>query len=604
VAVAPNDRKPGLFRVVIKLVDRPAVKVVRAGPVRRAAAGPDEGSDEGSELPLRFAGDALGAAPRSRDPTFLEAAVPEPEHVHDHLVLGAGPAGLQLGALLRASGRDFLILEAGAAPGAFFARFPRHRTLISINKPHTGVSDPELNLRMDWNSLLSPDEPLLFTGYTPRYFPSADVMTRYLADYAAAHDLPIRFGARVVRVDRDGGDGAFTATDESGAVYRARRLVVATGVSKPYIPDVPGIEHAEQYPDMPVDPAGYTDQRVLILGKGNSALETADNLIETAAVIHVAGPHSLRLAWQSHYVGHLRAVNNNFLDTYQLKSQNAVLDGDVRSIEPAEGGGYLVRFAFARADEVVKELYYDRVLACTGFRFDASIFADGCRPRLAINDRFPEQTSAHESTNVPGLYFAGTLMQQRDFKKATTGFIHGFRYTVRALHHILEQREEKTPWPYREVSQEPAALADALLERVNRSSALWQQFSVMADVIALPGDGGAARYYEEVPVAYARDGGLTDAPDLLAVTLEYGPDHDKVDPFDITVRRVGQDSAADAHDAAYLHPVIRLYRDGAPVAEHHVAENLENEWTKPQAHRDPLVAFLAGLGSLTAAATA
>jgi hypothetical protein len=45
--------------------------------------------------------------------------------------------------------------------------------------------------------------------------------------------------------------------------------------------------------------------------------------METAAVIHVAGPHSIRMAWRTHYVGHLRAVNNNFLDTYQLKSQNA-----------------------------------------------------------------------------------------------------------------------------------------------------------------------------------------------------------------------------------------------------------------------------------------
>ena len=527
--------------------------------------------------------------------TYLEAAVPE--RVYDYLVIGAGPAGLQLGQLLRSASRDFLILEAAGAPGAFFATFPRHRTLISINKPHTGSTDPELNLRMDWNSLLSPDPELLFTRYTPRYFPAAEDLSRYLADFAAAFELPIRFDTRVVRIDRDGPHGDFTATDGDGGEYRARRLVMATGVSKPYIPDVPGIEHAEQYAEMSTDPEDYTDQRVLILGKGNSAFETADGLIETAAVVHVAGPGSIRLAWQSHYVGHLRAVNNNFLDTYQLKSQNAVLDGSVRGIEAAEGGGFRVRFAFARADEVVKELHYDRVLACTGFRFDASVFADGCRPRLVIKDRFPEQTPAHESVNVPGLYFAGTLMQQRDFKKSTTGFIHGFRYTVRALHHILEQRDHDVPWPYREVPDKPADLTAAVLERVNRSSALWQQFGVLADVLVTSRDGGSARYYEEVPVAYARDGGLSGDPnspddtDLVAVTLEYGPDHDKVDPFDITVRRPGQDQAAEAHDAAYLHPVVRLYRNGEEVAVHHVAENLENEWNKPQAHRDPLTAF-------------
>jgi hypothetical protein len=36
--------------------------------------------------------------------------------------------------------------------------------------------------------------------------------------------------------------------------------------------------------------------------------------------------------------------------------------------------------------------------------------------------------------------------------------------------------------------------------------------------------------------------------------------------------------------------VVRLYRRNELVAEHHVAENLENDWTGP-AHRNPLSAF-------------
>jgi thioredoxin reductase len=533
-----------------------------------------------------------------------------------HLVIGAGPAGLQLARHLQEAGRDYTVLEAGSAPGTFFATFPRHRTLISINKPHTGTDDPELNLRMDWNSVLSSDPELLFTRYTERYFPAADDLRRYLADYAAAGALRIEYGARVTRIERDeqgggdgdgdgggvsggdgiGGNGGFVVTTEDGVRRRAGVVVVATGVGKPYVPDVPGIEHVEQYASMPVDPAGFTDQRVLILGKGNSAFETADNLIEKAAVIHLAGPHTLRLAWQSHFVGHLRAVNNNFLDTYQLKSQNAILDGRVLGIEPQEGGGFLVRFSFVRADEAVKELYYDRVLCCTGFRLDTAPFADGCRPALVINDRFAELTSGYESVNVPGLYFAGTLMQQRDFKRGTSGFIHGFRYGVRALSRILDQREG-VAWPQRSLPGTARELADAVVRRVNRSSALWQQFGVMADVILVSG-GGEGRYLEEVPFHYALDGGVAEpgavlpGDELMAlVTLEYGPDHDKIDPFDISVRRVAQDRPEQAADAAYLHPVIRVYRGGELVGEHHMAENLENDWDGEDTHRAPLEAF-------------
>jgi len=507
----------------------------------------------------------------------------------DCLVVGAGPAGLQLGQHLAEAGREYLVLEAGSSPGTFFRTFPRHRRLISINKVHTGTDDPELNLRMDWNSLLSPDPRLLFRHYSSRYFPDAGDLARYLADYADALALNVRYDTRVARIGR--AEQGFEVATAAGDTLAARVVVVATGVGNPYVAPIPGIELAEQYATVSVDPADFVDQRVLIIGKGNSALETADNLVETAAVIHIAGPSSIRMAWKSHYVGHLRAVNNNFLDTYQLKSQNAILDGTVESIERHPDGGFLVRFAFSRANEFVKELRYDRVIGCTGFRFDASIFAPDCRPELIHNDRFPVLTSAYESTVTPGVYFAGTLMQQRDFKRSTGGFIHGFRYAIRALSHILEQREHDAPWPSTELGTSPEELAAAVLVRVNRTSALWQQFGVLGDVVSVADDGSAC-YLEEVPVDYVHDGGLgRDVHEVFVVTLEYGPDHDKVDPFDITVARVAQDDTERSFDAAYLHPVVRHHRDGRLVAVHHLAENLENEWAKPAAHRDPLIAF-------------
>jgi thioredoxin reductase len=511
---------------------------------------------------------------------------------HDYLIIGAGPAGLQLAALLERDGRDYAVLERGAGPGTFFTRYPRHRTLISINKVHTGYTDPEQRLRMDWNSLLSDDPGLLFTRYSPRYFPGADDMVRYLADFAAKTGVRVHYGTDVVRISRD--DGDFVVTDHSGQTWRAARLVVATGVSQLYVPPIPGIEHAERYDTFEVDPASFTDQRVLVIGKGNSGFETADALVEHAAVIHLAGPHSVRLAWQTHYVGHLRAVNNNFLDTYQLKSENAVLDGTVERIEPRPGGGFRVLFRYARTVEKLRELEYDRIVACTGFRFDASVFDETCRPALVINDRFPEQTPAFESTTVPGLYFTGTLTQARDFKKSTSGFIHGFRYGVRALHRILAARHHDRPWPATGLDPSPDAIGDAIVARVNRSSALWQQFAVIGDVVTV--SGGTARYAEEVPVAYVADGGLDNghgpAEHRFVTTLEYGSDHDTVDPFDISIPRVAENDAVNAHDASYLHPVVRYFRDGVLAATHHLAENLENHWDLPAVHQQPLAVFV------------
>jgi cation diffusion facilitator CzcD-associated flavoprotein CzcO len=486
----------------------------------------------------------------------------------EYVVIGAGPAGLQAAYYLRQAGREYVVLEAGPTPGTFYRTFPRHRRMISINKPHTGWHDAEKNLRVDWNSLLSDDPALRFTRYTDRYFPHADDYVRYLADFAVG--LDIRYRCRVRRVS-----GSFTVDCENGESFTADRVVVATGFGAMNVPAIPGIETAERYADVPVDPDGFTDQRVLIIGKGNSAFETADNLTERAAVIHVAGPRSINFAWRTHFIGHLRAVNNNFLDTYQLKTQNMVLDGDILQIE-RRPDDYLVTFSYARRDKIV-QLAYDRVITCTGFRMDASIFAGDCRPALTINDRFPALTAEWESINVPGLYFAGTLTQSRDFKKHTSAFIHGFRYGIRALVRMLERKHHGVDWPHRVVP--PEARADAVLARINRTSALFQQFGFLCDVITPDG-----RYYEEMPLDYV------PFADCFTISLEYGAGHDAIDPFDVAAGRRWE--ADKSHDDRYLHPVVRWRHNHQVAGTLRLPEDICNDWTDEKVYREPLRAFV------------
>ena len=57
------------------------------------------------------------------------------------------------------------------AAGSFFERYPRHRTLISINKRYTGKVNREFNERHDWNSLLSNDPQLEFRRFSSDFFP-------------------------------------------------------------------------------------------------------------------------------------------------------------------------------------------------------------------------------------------------------------------------------------------------------------------------------------------------------------------------------------------------------------------------------------------------
>ena len=70
---------------------------------------------------------------------------------------------------------------------------------------------------------------------------------------------------------------------------------------------------------------------------------------------------------------------------------------------------------------------------------------------------------SHFGPGVPGLYAAGTITHNLDFRKSAGGFIHGFRYTSRAkrgetkavlrsraLFRLLEERNFGVPWAQEE----------------------------------------------------------------------------------------------------------------------------------------------------------
>ncbi len=504
---------------------------------------------------------------------------------YEYLILGAGPAGLQMGHHLSRAGHSYLILEAGDTPGTFFKQFPRHRTLLANNKVHTGSTDPELNLRFDWSSLLDEDGKgeMRFTGYSKSYFPPADELVRYLCDYAGFYGLNVRCNTRILRVERPHA-GQFRLIDAAGGVFTCRRLIVATGVAKPYVPEIPGIDMAESYADVSVDPEDFANQRVLILGKGNSALETAGNLVSTAALIHIASPHPLKLAWKTRYAGDLRAASNAFLDTCQLQMQNAVLDCVVERIERRDAQ-LTVSVRYTHAHGETAELTYDRVIVATGFRFDDSIFAAGCWPELVHNGRFPAQTPEWESINVPGLYFAGALTQANDYRRHASAFIHGFRYNTRALFRMLEARYHHRDWPSREIEPTPEGLVDAALDRLNRSSGIWQQSGFLHDVIVVDEGWDRAEYYEEMPLDYVHESGIVESGHYYTIALEFGKV--KGDPFSA----VRSPEPARAEESASLHPVIRRWCGLQLIYEKHLLEDLHGEWKKPEAHVAPLRYF-------------
>lgn len=180
----------------------------------------------------------------------------------DTLVIGAGPAGLAVGAGLRRANVPFTILERG------------HRVGESWHG-HYG----RLHLHTPKRHSALPHRP--FPRTYPRY-PSRQQVVAYLEDYARAFDLRPELGREVRRCTR-GADGMWEVATNAGA-YRARRVVVATGLDEvPHVPRWPGLEsfpgriiHSREYRTG----ATFGGERVLVVGFGNSGAEIALDLAE------------------------------------------------------------------------------------------------------------------------------------------------------------------------------------------------------------------------------------------------------------------------------------------------------------------------------------
>jgi thioredoxin reductase len=501
------------------------------------------------------------------------------EQVHENIILGAGPAGLQLAELFAQRGEPYLLIERASHAGSFFSAYPRHRKLLSINKRYTGYDDLPSRLRYDWNSLICDDEALQVPQRCGDYFPDADVLVEYLDDFARERKLAVRYDSEVTSIRRE--PSGYCLVLACGETLRCTRLFVASGLSREAFPNIEGIELCDTYGSMSIDPADYLDQRVMIAGKGNSAFETANHLVETTRKLWVCGKSTVRLAWASHYVGDVRAVNNDFLDTYQLKAQNNILDGELVSIRKEQGE--LVASVYFESRRRAIDFPCDRVLLCTGFRFDDSIFDESCKPALCCGDKVPEMTSSWESTTSPDMFFLGVLMQARDYRRTMSAFIHGFRHNLVALDQMLECRAGR-PWRKRRHLDDLDALTSQTIARLSTSPELLLQPGFIADVIGIDDDGGF-EYLEAVPVDYAHDVIAARFRRMLLITLEYKLHDGFMDPFAMP-RGLG------VEEDFYLHPVVRVHERGEVAARGYLPDDLDNDWRNDPSHRDVIGRFL------------
>lgn len=552
------------------------------------------------------------------------------------------PAGIQLGYYLEKNGRDYVVIEKSNVPGSFYVNFPRQRKLISINKIHSDMDDPEFKLRVDWNSLLTDDYSFLFGNYSKEYFPQADDLLKYLNDFVQHFHIKIDYETEVENIWKTTDFQILAKNKDQKVVYVCKRVINAIGFSEPNIPKFKeGQEYVETYIKSSNKTEEYKNQRVLIIGKGNSAFEFAAAITPFASVIHMVSRNVVRFAYHTHYVGDIRAVNDQLVDQYQLKSLDGLGEEDFKEYYILKEGDLLTlvtdkKFKQEDLEKVIVVPKYHRIVACTGFLPSKKLFINSnVFPKFDEKGKFPVLNGMFESVNVTDLYFAGVLMHGKDFRKSAGGFIHGYRYLVKNLFQQMEWKHQNIPFNFKKIPAD--LLVSFIAHRFSTASSIYQMFGYMGDLIVIPENMGKEIFLkclgghetEEIckdhTLLYLEDANVNEIPlagfvqssehkemihpkRFLTLTLEYNPSFHGEKVFD--ENRVVNELDI-AHKSNFLHPILREYNmdRSSPVkycfkpkdckvlkehqiSEHHMIEDFWGKFDLTDSHLEPLYGYL------------
>ncbi|MGH3363712.1 MAG: flavin-containing monooxygenase [Nocardioidaceae bacterium] len=338
-----------------------------------------------------------------------ELVLPSDDPGLDVLVIGAGQAGLAVGWHLAEAGLRFLVLDAA---------------------PELGHS---WRTRWDSLTLFTPGEynglpGMRFPG-PPGAYPGKEDVADFLADYAAAFDLPVLLDTRVTRLSR--ADDGYVATTTQG-VLRAGQVVVATGAfQRPVVPVVAeefGTSVTQLHSSEYLNPGELPPGKVLVVGAGNSGLQIAAELSATHAVTIAVGSSTTRLPqrvlgkdlfWWLTRTG-LMAKSVDTRIGRRIRARGELVIGTRHSDLACAGVVFRPRLVGAEAttarfaDGTTTEV--DVVLWATGFLPDYSwIDVPGVATERDV-------THSRGVAPAPGLYFVG-LPWQHTRGSALLGFV-------------------------------------------------------------------------------------------------------------------------------------------------------------------------------------
>ncbi|XP_020240150.1 probable indole-3-pyruvate monooxygenase YUCCA4 [Cajanus cajan] len=200
-------------------------------------------------------------------------------HVEGPIIVGAGPSGLAVAACLSEHKVPFVILERSNCIASLW----QHKTYDRL-KLHLPKHFCELPLKG-------------FPNTFPKY-PSKYQFISYMESYANHFNIHPKFNQGVQSAHFDKGSKLWIVRTLEFE-YVSHWLVVATGENaEPLVPRIPGlalfrgpIAHTSVYKSG----SGYTNQRVLVIGCGNSGMEVSLDLCRHNATPYMVARNTVHV---------------------------------------------------------------------------------------------------------------------------------------------------------------------------------------------------------------------------------------------------------------------------------------------------------------------
>lgn len=288
------------------------------------------------------------------------------------LIIGAGPIGIELAVAVKQAGIAYLHLDAGAI-GTTMSWYPQ-QMLFHSSAERLAISGVAIQI-------------------ADQQKPNREEYLAYLRAVVMQFQLEIRSYERVERIERN--DGGFSVVTARGRIV-TRFVVLAIGaMHRPRLLGIPGedLPHVSHYFE---EPHRYFQQRLLIVGGKNSAVEAAVRCQRAGA--------DVTITWRAADFDEKRV---KFWLLPEIRSM--LRDQRVRAIPSATPVEIRDRSVILQTSGGLREIDTDFVLLMTGYEQDPTLL-EQAGIELAGTDRVPMFDPATMETNVPGIYLAGTAI--------------------------------------------------------------------------------------------------------------------------------------------------------------------------------------------------